>query len=56
MEFDTFVVVVIVVMVMAFILSIGRRGGGETGGRMCAGCGAIHPPQAQFCRRCGQKL
>jgi len=56
MEFDTFVVVVIVVMVMAFIISMGRRGGGRTSQRMCRGCGAVHPPDAEFCRRCGQRL
>ena len=24
--------------------------------RACIGCGATHPPHANFCRRCGHRL
>ena len=57
MEFEAFVVVVTLV-VAAFIVSVaaGRRRFRGIAGTMCRSCGATHPPFAQFCRRCGQRL
>jgi ribosomal protein L40E len=57
MEFDGFLIIVALV-VAVFIVSIaaGRRNGNRMQGRMCRACGAAHPPFAQFCRRCGQRL
>ena len=57
MEFEAFVIVVTLV-VAAFIVSVaaGKRNLGRMQGRMCRSCGATHPPFAQFCRRCGQRI
>ena len=57
MEFDTFLIIVAVVVVLLFTgIGFNRRGGVRMQSRMCRACGAAHPPFAQFCRRCGQRL
>jgi predicted amidophosphoribosyltransferase len=58
MEFETFVIIVAVALILVFAtLSSGRRRALRSGQqRQCAACGAAHPPFAQFCRRCGQRL
>ena len=58
MEFETFVIIVAVTLIFVFItIASGRRhGAGRLGQRVCPTCGAAHPPFAQFCRRCGQRL
>jgi hypothetical protein len=58
MEFDMFVIIAtVVVIVLIFSISQGRRNPGWPGQqRVCGSCGAAHPPFAQFCRRCGQRL
>ncbi|HEY8746828.1 MAG TPA: zinc-ribbon domain-containing protein [Tepidisphaeraceae bacterium] len=57
MEFEAFVIVVTLVVV-AFIVSVaaGKRNMSRMPQRTCVSCGAAHPPFAQFCRRCGQRL
>jgi len=55
MEFETFVIVVGVVLIVLISTWTSRRQG-RFGQRMCGSCGAAHPPFAQFCRRCGQRL
>jgi hypothetical protein len=57
MEFEAFVIIVTLVVV-AFIVSVaaGRRNISRMQQRVCGACGAPHPPFAQFCRRCGQRL
>ena len=55
MEFDVFVLIAtVVVVVLIFSISQGRRHLPMQ--RVCGSCGAPHPPFAQFCRRCGQRL
>jgi len=55
MEFETFVIIVaVVVIVLIATASTRRRGLMQQ--RLCGSCGASHPPFAQFCRRCGQRL
>lgn len=57
MEFETFVIIVAVALIFVFVsIASGRRHAGRAGQRTCAACGAAHPPFAQFCRRCGQRL
>lgn len=57
MEFDTFVIIVAVALIFVFVsIAAGRRNAARTGQRVCGSCGAGHPPFAQFCRRCGQRL
>lgn len=56
MEFDGMVVIVTVVIVLMIIVRQGRRTLARNQGRVCSNCGAVHPPFAQFCRRCGQRL
>ena len=57
MEFDVFVIITtLVVVVLIFSISQGRRGMLRMQQRVCGSCGAAHPPFAQFCRRCGQRL
>ncbi len=33
-----------------------RQHARETATRLCRGCGASHPPYAQFCRHCGRRI
>jgi predicted amidophosphoribosyltransferase len=55
-EFDGIVVIATVVIVL-IIARQGRRNYlARNQGRVCPTCRAIHPPFAQFCRRCGQRL
>jgi hypothetical protein len=57
MEFDVFVVIAtVVVVVLIFSISQSRRHVLGMQPRICGSCGAAHPPFAQFCRRCGQRL
>jgi predicted amidophosphoribosyltransferase len=57
MEFETFVIIVAVALIFVFVsVASGRRHVARGGQRQCAACGAAHPPFAQFCRRCGQRL
>ena len=57
MEFETFVIIVaVVVLVLIFSMGAGRRNALRFGQRLCHSCGAAHPPFAQYCRRCGQRL
>ena len=57
MEFETFVIIAtIVIVVLIFSMSSGRRRMLHMQQRICGACGAAHPPFAQFCRRCGQRL
>jgi len=57
MEFDGLVVIVTVVVILVIIgFGQGRRSLSRRQGRVCQGCGTPHPPFAQFCRRCGQRL
>ena len=56
-EFDGIVVIITVVIVLTIIARQGRRSYLQHNrGRMCPQCGMAHPPFAQFCRRCGQRL
>jgi hypothetical protein len=56
-EFDGMIVIVTVVVILVIIgFSQGRRSLSRMQGRVCPGCGMTHPPFAQFCRRCGQRL
>lgn len=57
MEFETFVIIVTVALIFVFVtIASGRRHATRGGQRLCAACGAPHPPFARFCRRCGQRL
>jgi hypothetical protein len=58
MEFETFVIIVAVVLIFVMVTIVGsnRRNAARLGQRVCQSCGAAHPPFAQYCRRCGQKL
>jgi hypothetical protein len=56
-EFDGIVVMATVFIVLVIIARQGRRNYlARNRGRQCSNCGAVHPPFAQFCRRCGQRL
>ena len=55
MEFETYVIIVAVVVILLVATASTRRRG-FLQQRMCRSCGASHPPFAQFCRRCGQRL
>ncbi len=55
-EFVTVVVIVVVVLMLVMTASQNRRHTFRTDLRLCRGCGASHPPFAQFCSRCGRKL
>ena len=55
MEFETFVIIVAVVVIVLIATASTRRRG-LMHQRLCGSCGASHPPFAQFCRRCGQRL
>lgn len=46
--------VIVVVFVWLLLFKSGGRGAHVT--RTCRDCGALHPPFAKFCRRCGRKL
>lgn len=56
MEFETFVIIVAVVVIVLIATASTRRRGSLMQQRLCGSCGAGHPPFAQFCRRCGQRL
>lgn len=56
MEFETFVIIVAVVVIVLIATASTRRQRGLMQQRLCGSCGASHPPFAQFCRRCGQRL
>ena len=57
MEFDTFVIIGMLVLVVFFVnASLFRRRADRMQQRVCRACGAPHPSFAQFCRRCGQRL
>jgi ribosomal protein L40E len=57
MEFETFVIIVAVVLIFVMVtIASNRRHAARLDQRVCQSCGAAHPPFAQYCRRCGQKL
>ena len=57
MGFETFVILVAVVIFLLVVsMASSRRDGARTDFRLCQSCGAGHPPFAQYCRRCGQRL
>lgn len=57
MPFETFVVILTVVVIVLILSgSGGRRNAPPMHPRACRSCGAGHPPFAQYCRRCGQRL
>ena len=57
MEFETFVIIVLVVVaLLTYGMSAGRRASRWRNQRSCVACGAANPMFAQFCRRCGQRL
>jgi len=59
MGFPMFLIVVFVALVVILLIVTAqqhRRHSSATELRLCASCGASHPPFAEFCRRCGKKL
>jgi len=52
------IIIIAIVMIILLVLSssAGRRNGLRMDQRICRCCGAVHPPDAEFCRRCGQRL
>jgi ribosomal protein L40E len=57
MEFETFVIIVAAALILVFMsIASNRRNASRLEQRLCQSCGAAHPPFAQYCRRCGQKL
>jgi len=57
MPFETFVIILTVVVIVLILSgSASRRNALRPDQRPCGSCGAAHPPFAQYCRRCGQRL
>jgi hypothetical protein len=48
--------VLLVILVVTLVLIVAPPRGGQDAQRICAACGAVHPPFALFCRRCGKRL
>jgi predicted amidophosphoribosyltransferase len=57
MEFETFVVIVVVALIFVIAtVASHRRAASRAAQRTCSACGAPHPGFARYCRRCGQKF
>ena len=54
--FLVFFVTAVVIVLLIMTASQHRRHSSATDPRTCRGCGASHPPFAEYCRRCGKKL
>ena len=52
----TFFVLGLTLYLLVIILTPKKRLNATHGARICHGCGAEHPPQARYCRRCGKPL
>jgi hypothetical protein len=52
--------IIFILAVILFLLVTSRSNdpgaSAHAGPRACHGCGATHPPHANFCRRCGHRL
>jgi ribosomal protein L40E len=57
MEFGTFLIIAATVLLIVVVgMRSNRRNAAWMDHRSCRACGAGHPPFAQYCRRCGQRL
>ena len=59
MNFDpaALLVIAVALVLVAILNSASRRREDDRSlPHTCAGCGTVHPPHANYCRRCGRKL
>ena len=55
----TFLELIVVAVVMYLVIALVRQKKTPpwpSDQKICASCGAGHPPFAQFCRKCGKRL
>lgn len=50
------IVFVLLVIGVVVVWNVRTRSGGGARTCPCAACGALHPPDAHFCRQCGRML